>query len=519
MRVLFIFYYLMLAVFHGLSLKPEICIMSYSTMRRSLLTKLHVRFVMPTAHKRIFSPSLQGLAGVAISMCVAGSVGATQPLLMAQNEVFYLNKAIALAHERDPWLASSRYKERAMMAQSEASLALPDPVVSLSIANVPTDGFSFNQEPMTQLKAGITQMLPRGNSRHIQSQYQEALALEQPLLRMQRIAKSTVMVTALWLEAYKAKAKIILIEENQVLLSQLGDIAKANYASAIGNTRQQDVISANLEVSKIKDRLIQLKARKVVSIEQLNEWLQVDHIEQSRHKQAIPALSNSGFAAAISLPTELPVLAPFTAAVLGALNGNNRQTLAKMLSVHPTIQAIDQRISASTNAIDLAKQKYNPQWGLSASYGYRDNDQLGRSRANFLSVGISFDVPLYTSQKQDKEVSASVYNSESIKTDKRLALRQLISQLSATYTLHKQLQERLSLYKTQILPQTIEQSETVLNAFNNNDGNFNEVLQAQITQLNAQLSLLDIQVEQHIVHSQLTYYMTTSANYTMHKAL
>jgi hypothetical protein len=116
-------------------------------------------------------------------------------------------------------------------------------------------------------------------------------------------------------------------------------------------------------------------------------------------------------------------------------------------------------------------------------------------------------------------VSASVYNSESIKTDKRLALRQLISQLSATYTLHKQLQERLSLYKTQILPQTIEQSETVLNAFTNNDGNFNEVLQAQITQLNAQLSLLDIQVEQHIVHSQLTYYMTTSANYTMHKAL
>ncbi|MFT6269185.1 MAG: outer membrane protein TolC [Alphaproteobacteria bacterium] len=502
---------------HGHSVKLEIYIMSYSTKRGSAFAKSHVCGLMFVVNKCKPFPSLQMLAAIVISILGAGSVGATQQMLSSQNDLFLLDKAITLAHERDPWLASSKYKERSMMAQSEASLALPDPVVSLSIANVPTDGFSFNQEPMTQLKAGVSQMLPRGNSRHIQSQYQEALALEQPFLRMERIAKSTVMVTALWLEAYKAQAKIILVEENQVLLIQLGDIAKANYASAIGNTRQQDVISADLEVNKIKDRLIQLKAQKIASIERLNEWLQLDNLSQTWTEQSPGGRSSIGYLHAITLPKTLPAPASFPVTTLAALNSNKRQTLANILSSHPTIQAIDQRISASKTAIDLAKQKYNPQWGLNASYAYRDDDQLGASRADFLSVGISFDVPLYTSQKQDNEVSASVYKSESIKTDKRLALRQLISQLAATYTLHKQLQERLNLYKMQILPQTIEQAETVLNAFTNNDGDFDEVVQAQITQLNAQLSLLDIEVEQHKVHSQLTYYMTTTT--TTQKAL
>jgi hypothetical protein len=476
--------------------------MSYSFQHGSLLANSHVCRVKTTADKGPVLLKVLILALTAALTIWMTSVKANQPSSLPQNTLLSLAKAISLAHERDPWLAGSIQKERSMMAKSTASLALPDPVVSLSIANVPADGFSFNQEPMTQLRAGVSQMLPRGNSRHIRSQYQQALALEQPILRMERIAKSTVMVTALWLDAYSAQAKILLMGENQILLGQLGDIAKANYASAIGNTRQQDVIGADLEATKIEDLLIQLKAEKTASIQRLNEWLQLDNNAQA-------GIVNS---LALTLPNTLPELEPLSNTMLVALNNNDRQTLANMLSNHPTIQAIDQRIRASKTAIELAKQKYHPQWGLNASYAYRDDDMLGTSRADFLSIGISFDVPLYTSQKQDNEVSASVYTAESIKTDKRLALRQLMSQLSASFTMHKQLQERRRLYNTQILPQTMEQAETVLNAFTNNDGNFNEVVQAQITQLNAHLNLLDIAVKQHKVSSQLHYYMSKTSH-------
>ncbi|WP_083256850.1 TolC family protein [Glaciecola punicea] len=488
--------------------------MSISIKRRLSLPQSHAYYALSTATSsafliRAFSLNLMLIASkrhyfinakiatmFALSLAFTiTNAWADQQASISPHKFFLLNDAIALAHERDPWLTSSKFKERAIMAQSEASLALPDPVVSLSIANVPTNGFRLNQEPMTQLKAGVSQMLPRGNSRQIQSQYQQELALEQPFLRAQRIAESSVQVSALWLEVYKAQAKITLIEENQILLSQLGDIAKKNYAWGIGSTRQQDVVNASLEVNKIEDRLIQARAQKTASIQRLNEWLQIDATQFS----------------SFTLPNTLVPLEPIPAVTQFALNSNNRQTLANMLNQHPVIQAIEQRVSASASAIALAKQKYYPQWGLNASYAYRDDDQLGASRADFLSIGISFDVPLYTSQKQDNEVSARVYASESIKTDKRLALRQLMSQLTASYTLYQHLQARMDLYETQILPQTLEKVQIVVSAFTNNDGDFDDVLNAQITQLNAKLSLLDIQVELHKTHSQLSYYMTSTS--------
>jgi hypothetical protein len=46
-----------------------------------------------------------------------------------------------------------------------------------------------------------------------------------------------------------------LIERDRVLFEQLVDIVKASYSSAQGNTRQQDVIRAQLELARLDDSL------------------------------------------------------------------------------------------------------------------------------------------------------------------------------------------------------------------------------------------------------------------------
>ncbi len=38
-------------------------------------------------------------------------------------------------------------------------------------ANFPTDSFNINQEPMTQLTVGVSQMFPRGDSLALPSQH------------------------------------------------------------------------------------------------------------------------------------------------------------------------------------------------------------------------------------------------------------------------------------------------------------------------------------------------------------
>jgi outer membrane protein TolC len=460
----------------------------------------HFRRLIPISTLLIFSatfvyaePAVNNPVMITWLFPITGD-NSTEPM---PSNILSLKKAISIALERDLWIQSSESKQRSMLALSEASLTLPGPRVSLSIANLPSDGFSFNQEPMTQLKAGVSQMLARGDSLKIKSRYQKEIAFEQPLLRANRMAETRVIVSELWLDFFKYEAKIKLVNENKTLLAQLAEIAKANYASGAGSARQQDIIGADIEVNKIDDLLIQLEARKQTTLERLKEWLQLESLP----------FQNSHYVQNIKLPTTLPTRQELPDPLIQALRQQDRQTLANILTAHPYIKAIEQRYTASTTAIDLAKQKYKPQWGLNASYAYRDNDELGATRADFFSVGISFDVPLYTQQKQDNEVSASVYQAESIKTDKRLVLRQLMSKLLATFALNQRQQQRVELYRSQILPQTIEQAETVLSAFTNNDGTLNEVVNAKIMQLDASLSLLDLTIDLHKSYTQLEYYI------------
>lgn len=53
----------------------------------------------------------------------------------------------------------------------------------------------------------------------------------------------------------------------------------------------------------------------------------------------------------------------------------------------------------------------------------------GDSRADLFSVGVTFDLPLFTENRQDKQVAASIADSETIKTEKLLLTKQMISVL------------------------------------------------------------------------------------------
>lgn len=106
-----------------------------------------------------------------------------------------LESAVVLAITSDPWLNASRYREDALTSESISALSLPDPKVSLMAANLPTDGFDINQEPMTQLSIGVSQKFPRGQTLELGSRKKIELAKQEPLLRQDRAARVRVIVT------------------------------------------------------------------------------------------------------------------------------------------------------------------------------------------------------------------------------------------------------------------------------------------------------------------------------------
>lgn len=412
-----------------------------------------------------------------------------------QGPILSLEQAISLAQENDPWLQSNQYRQQAVEAQSIAANTYSDPVVSLSAVNLPVNSFDFSQEPMTQLKVGVTQSLPRGDNLALAQKKLQQLGQEFPLQRQDRKAKVKAMMIQLWLDVYLIEQTIHLIEKDRQLFEQLAETASINYSSAITQTQQQDVIHAQVELTRLDDRLSRLQQSLSSKKAMLKEWLIADNTL---------TFSFDDFA----LPKTIPVLKVEHENVLSGSATNENQVLISHLQRHPQVLAFEQKVKASQTSIDLAKQKYKPQWNINASYGHRGDDPIGNSRSDFFSVGVSFDLPLFTSNRQDQEVTASVKEREAMKTDKWLLLR---SMLSAIFNYHNQLDElikRRALYQDKLLKEMRQQAETTLNAYTNDNGDFAEVMRARIDELNTKVDALTVEINYLKTVAQLNYLLT-----------
>ncbi|MDP5325466.1 MAG: TolC family protein, partial [Litorivicinaceae bacterium] len=184
---------------------------------------------------------------------------------------------------------------------------------------------------------------------------------------------------------------------------------------------------------------------------------------------------------------------PLTDAQLKRIS-QNAQAAFEYVSGHPQLLALEQRVAALDTGVALAEQTYAPQWGLSASYGYRDDDQLGRDRADLFSVGVSFDVPLFTANRQDKAVMAASARVAALKTEKQLKARELVANLQETSVALIRLQDRAQLFDATLLPQMSAQSESSLTAYNNDNGSFSDAVEARIAELNTKIERLGIAI-------------------------
>jgi len=428
------------------------------------------------------------------TFATSNNYAAQQPLSFSQ--------AVNVAQHNDPWLDGSRHKQQSLTLLSHAANTLPDPKVSVAFANLPTDGFDFSQEGMTQFKVGVSQMFARGDSLNLKNRQLKLQSQQQPLQRQDRMNKVAVTVGSLWLDLYRVQQSINLIEKNRSLFEQLAEVAEASYSSALGKTRQQDIVRAQLELTRLEDKLNQLQQQDDRYQGMLAQWLtnfslnpQYRQTEQRASTIILP----------LSVGKQLPQVTLINHDSVYNEERLSHEKLAALLSLHPSVKSIDKKIAATKTGIKLAEQKYQPQWGVNASYGYRGNDAMGSSRADLFSVGVNFDVPLFTDNRQDNEVKSAISKTEVIKTEKLLLLRKLMSAFASANGQLVRLTQRQALYNEKLLPQIHDQAEASLTAYTNDDGDFAEVVRARIAELNAEIDFLAINVQQQKIILEINY--------------
>lgn len=440
---------------------------------------------------------------VAILLFVCFSAFSAEQVKPSITTPLSFEKAINFAQKNDPWLTGSFHKQRSIETMSVAVNTLPDPKVSIGLANLPVNGFDFEQEGMTQAKVGITQMFPRGDTLEIKSQQLKIKSEAFPFQRLDREAKVAVTVGNLWLDAYLVQQSIALIQKNRSLFEQLADVAEASYSSALGKTRQQDIVRAQLELTRLEERLDKLAQQKNRYEGMLLQWLTSFTPENGSINER--SMRTDFALHGITFSQQLPQIDLPNRDLVYNEVWKQPNELVPFFSSHPSVVVIEKNVSSIKAEIDLAKQKYKPEWGVNASYSYRGDDPMGRSRADFFSVGVAFDLPIFTENRQDKEVQSAISETEVVKTEKLLLLRELIGSYTSAKGRLLRLKDRKNLYRSKLLPQINDQAEASLTAYTNDDGDFSEVVRSRIAVLNAEIDELTLNVEEQKISLELNY--------------
>ncbi len=423
------------------------------------------------AMRRNLSVRLSAAAALLLSTVVAA-------------EGLRLQQAVARTLANDPWLAAQVHRQEQHNAAALAAAQWPDPTLSFGLVNLAADTLDFNQEPMTQLRVGLNQRVPRGDTPALKKQRIELNRLHIDALADLRVNGLRAEVAGVWLSLWQAEQSMLLIARERPLFEQLVDVVQAGYGAAMRGTSQQDLLRAQLELTRLDDRLIQLRAERDAHWQRLQTLMR-----NGADDRALPTPDET--AALTAGPAHLP--GP-DAAQLRRWQENPAAFRQRALQ-HPSLQALAQRVAMAEAEVALAREQRKPQWTLNAGYGYRD-DAPGRiERSDFLSLGFSVDLPLWPEKRQDAGVRAALAGAEAVRSEHAAQLKAMHSEfVELTARLQRQ-QQRAALHRHTLLPQLQQHAEAALHAYSNESAQFAEAVRARIAEVNARIDALMIDTE------------------------
>ena len=380
---------------------------------------------------------------------ISGQVQAGEPPLS-------LAAAVAEVIQANPNLATVTARAEALAALPDQMGALPDPWVSLKLMNLPVDSFSFAQEGMTQTQLGINQMLPFPGKLGLRQDIAQAMAnvagfgVEELRLMLVRDVKTV------WWNLFFIDRALEVVANNQQLMRQFIEVAESKYS--VGKGLQQDVLLAQLELSKLFDSQVDLEGRR--------------RSESIR----LATLLDRPATAALQLPAVVAETFPQLK--------ETAQLLEQALALRPVLAARGQQLEAAQLRVDLAEKNYAPDFSVGLAYGLRQESPSGVGRDDLVSLMFGMSLPLYTGVKQDRAVDQR--NAERL--GQRYALADEQNRVEATIgkalSDYQRDREKVELFKTGIIPQAQQTVASMLAGYQVNKVDFLNVMRAQITLYN-----------------------------------
>lgn len=395
-----------------------------------------------TGHRRVLAACF-AFTSVVVSLNISAS-----DLSLAQVE--------QLALQADPSVQKVEANRLALDEMSVVAEQLPDPLLKLGMMSLPTDTFNLGQEAMTQVQFGLVQKFPRGHTRSLSSQQirQQSESLDETV-RDQSL-QITLAVREQFLEILKQQQLRDINAEAIRVFSELADIIQDYYAT--GRVHQEDVFQSAVELAKVEERATRISQEEDRARARMATWV--------------------GDAAFQNLEGDWPHLAAQSPTAV----------IKSKLPNHPRILALGKTVAASETSVDLAKEKYKPEFALDLTYGGRaGTNPDGSSRSDLLSLMLVMDLPLFTNKRQDRVTASRIAQSSAAGFTRADIFRRMQSEIDLHSATWQRQRERISLFESTLLPQAAYSSESSFEAYQSSFGDLTTLLRAQITEFELRL--------------------------------
>ena len=335
------------------------------------------------------------------------------PVVLAAEPPLPLGPLVDEALKQNPSIQAAKERWESSKAVIPQVKTLPDPELKLGYQQIPA------VSPIEGAIYGFGQEFPYPGKLQLRGE----VASRQAGRVEQEYQATKLAVVARLKEAYFdlhfIHEAIEIVERNKILLIQFEKTAKSRYA--VARAAQQDVFRAQVEISRVIDRLAVLEQEK-----------------ESLHA-AINRILNRPPSDPLGRPDEV---------ALTPLNFQLPELNQRAENYSPILLAFGKSIERGEQAVELAEKEYYPDFGLNA-FGLRNN----RINTNGYQITLGIRIPLYYTTKQRRGVEEALATLSSAKADWMTSRQDVLFRIKDSFVRARRAERLVKVLDSAIIPQ------------------------------------------------------------------
>ena len=385
----------------------------------------------------------------------------------AQEKDKILNELITEAINVSPKIKMLKAKLGAASSRIEQGTNLPDPMLTFGLMNMPTNSFSFTQEPMTGKLIGLSQAIPYpgGLSAAADVKSVDTLIVREEIQNVKNEIKKDI--SNLYYELQFVREEQKLNNERKQLLHQILEVVKIKYE--VGTASMQNIIKVEVELTRVTDKIEVLNGKENSLLAEINSIL------LSKENQSVDSQNSSN--------CELNPI-DFEPLLNSAMNNQ------------PNLNAIKFSEQKANLMEEQAEYEFYPNFNLGVQYSQRDNNKLtGMDYKDFLSVVAGISLPINYGGKKTAKVNEAKYLQSLYQEAYQSSIQELSGSISVIQTKISELLARNKLNSNRLLPLAEQSLNVSLADFQVGKIDFVNVLNAEKEILNVKTDLIKIETD------------------------